>query len=1523
MLNWEKFGQAPSKRFEIFLYTLVDRAYGNSGRLTDFDDSGGGDGIEFYLQLQNGEEWGWQAKYFYPDKRLRISNRYKQISDSFMTAVEKHPHLKKLILCTPEQLTTEEISKVSLKFQEIIASTREIKLEFWNKNKYISLMTKPEMIGLRSEFFGELELSLKFCKYYFDRIKANIGQVYKKELHIETNAEKRIMSLLFPKKFIKDLHFFKEMLEKLLFPDLEIEPQILHFENEKTTFEVKTKDILDELKQFYDQLKQSVQDIEENRIFFFDFNSSYDFWISLKAIKRIYNQNPKEDMLGLRIVVNNIANNYEALKSEYENKNQRIITIFGPSGYGKTELCCHIIEESLTMGTPSFLFLGKHFSPSTPWQIQILQILDLRINSWTDFIAATKWASQTYKRPILIVIDGLLDGAYNNESPIFLSNFIPDLLKCIEDNAHLFLIITCKVDDKQKIWSGISKKSRNEIQLFGFEDLTKKAISHYFDYFNIKFQLTPLAIEILKIPIFLRVFCESYSSSGKKDIKVSENSPGIHEFLLKNMYTIYIKQLDEKICRKFGERAGTGFLKNILFLISEFFWINKRRDIPFDTFRNYCDSKKGYIEWERSIAKSLLEEGLLFNKNSLSEEEKVEFIFDSFAGFIISMWLCEKHKISSIFSLFKKNFSQYPFYPDIIPYVTIYLIDYQQPSKFFYSKRMTNVNLLYAILQIPSFYYKKEFVHILDQRWDIIINNEKLLRLLLGKASDPNSQLNAHFFTQNISKMSLTKRDSVWSEFVIKNIDLFEAYIRDFADLLHQDFISNEQKSMLNLKLQILVWTLTVPDKRLQRQTIECLFDYGLNYPVEFFDTFTNNIELNDKSIIEGLISILYGIVVCYFHTPPIGSKDSLLIKWAQDLYSRFFSTEKPSITTNLIVRYFARQIIHLVIFRKNNVLKREEIKQIDSPYGGKIEKDLPSKFLIKIVKQNKFPLGFAFYLIKLKSLLISTEITQENSNILIQFYWKFLLHYTSKKITIQDRIKKYLQMKNIVKISIPDTRYCKKYARSAYYEVLGLYENKKEIKEFQIREIFDLPIDPTFPEKMERFQRKFVLFEKFDPKNIWTLQNSLSDIVKIIIRKQINGIEGPWILIGGNINQIGQGKQTQEVNLYISSISYGYEKKYKSKSEIFENLQGNFVELFPPPTNIAFGGEIPWHPEFVPPKDLECLYPNFIYLSNTFLQFPVNGKRMNFLIAPSKKLCNTLGIIRKERKWEFIDNMRNICVQSLLIKYKGRNIGNLCYIKKDSLTQFLKQTKGDFVQILSSETGIIFKLETMDFITFKSTQEMGTFNPEILNSLMYQNQGSPVKSETNFDKIPDQKNDPLHRNIGFIFNGHLLSSRNALVDAFTPLKSPIEWQNFISDLHKSSDLQNIENWSNSTNFKIRQEIAKMKNLPLKILEKLSRDKYSFIRMLIATNSSTPNSILKEMIYDDDLDVKTALYLNSNVDENSKLIISGTPGFAEFAIKKFSEIKKEIHRQENIERELKKFQEAVKSKTEHHLLTVM
>ena len=91
MIDWNKlydYNNYKFKSFEYFCFCIAKRQFDEKGNFTSIDGSGGDGGIEFYLKLNNGDYWGWQAKFFDNPPRLNRSGRKNQIMNSFISSIK-------------------------------------------------------------------------------------------------------------------------------------------------------------------------------------------------------------------------------------------------------------------------------------------------------------------------------------------------------------------------------------------------------------------------------------------------------------------------------------------------------------------------------------------------------------------------------------------------------------------------------------------------------------------------------------------------------------------------------------------------------------------------------------------------------------------------------------------------------------------------------------------------------------------------------------------------------------------------------------------------------------------------------------------------------------------------------------------------------------------------------------------------------------------------------------------------------------------------------------------------------------------------------------------------------------------------------------------------------------------------------------------------------------------------------------------------------------------------------------------
>lgn len=219
-VDWNKlqpYSGDTKKSFEELCYQIVSEEYKEDilkgAVLTSVDDSGGGDGIEFYLTFKNGDVYGWQAKFFC---RLNKGGRKEQIKKSLQTAYKKHPTLKKWFLCsqcnfTPDEKTWfDEALESSIKDTErVLPEENDVKLIHWGESEILDFLKKYP--AMHNFFFSEKLLTQDWFKdrYENDIQKSQIKAKYESKIHIPTNIDDAINKLLGGKRLAEILE--KEM----------------------------------------------------------------------------------------------------------------------------------------------------------------------------------------------------------------------------------------------------------------------------------------------------------------------------------------------------------------------------------------------------------------------------------------------------------------------------------------------------------------------------------------------------------------------------------------------------------------------------------------------------------------------------------------------------------------------------------------------------------------------------------------------------------------------------------------------------------------------------------------------------------------------------------------------------------------------------------------------------------------------------------------------------------------------------------------------------------------------------------------------------------------------------------------------------------------------------------------------------------------------------------------------------------------------------------------------------------------
>ena len=150
-------------------------------------------GVECFWTQPNGEEFGWQAKFF---QSSPTSGEWGQVDDSVKTALEKHPRLISYTICMAVDLSDAKLEGQKSAQQKWDAHVRKwtgwardksvsAEFPFWGSHEITERLSRDEHRGRTFFWFHEECLTHRWFDDHITVAVANAGPRYTPELNIE------------------------------------------------------------------------------------------------------------------------------------------------------------------------------------------------------------------------------------------------------------------------------------------------------------------------------------------------------------------------------------------------------------------------------------------------------------------------------------------------------------------------------------------------------------------------------------------------------------------------------------------------------------------------------------------------------------------------------------------------------------------------------------------------------------------------------------------------------------------------------------------------------------------------------------------------------------------------------------------------------------------------------------------------------------------------------------------------------------------------------------------------------------------------------------------------------------------------------------------------------------------------------------------------------------------------------------------------------------------------------------------
>ena len=685
MLDWSNLKPLDGDQrtsFEELCYTIAKRKYGDRGRFTSIDDSGGGSGVEFYLTLPDGTKWGWQSKYFYdPNGRLSHGGRKAQIKNSLQRSCQDHPNLERWFLCTPEDFTSgeqswfeDDLAKCNHDGEQVVPDEHDVELVHWGRSAFISHLSEKQCKGIQQYFFGDLELSHSWFERIYERVlKSPAGERYTASLHAEADIGMSVHRLLGDTSFLEELKkgladlreerndFYKHLghvkdgrphdvdwnglntsfLNSEVVSDLQAildrtEREISHSIARLDRGELDKARNLEDLEQMIDALitavaryEHTVDNFDTGNLSWTENSQTEDearegAQVFFKKARHILLK-PYSDASRFRRIAQKMLSHFRELE-------ETVLHVLGDAATGKTHLAFDLCNSHLDSGLPAILLLGQNVSGTESLRRQLLKQLDVPATySWDDFINALDVAANVSRGRLPIIIDGLNEAVRNGRLSDVWRNELPGLVDDLRQVQDVVLITTCRRAYVEAIWP--EGEPERTVVTRGFGSNTLEAVQKYFDYYNIEANLTGAPLDQFRHPIYLRIFCEA-TNPDRDEVK----EVYLGEQKLFSVFENYIDKCNRSIARHPDQPASKDLVRPALNRLAQRIWEDGSRSVSLEAAIECLEgeSESEVESWSNSLTRAVESEGLILSRSWSGGDEEFFFAYDLMAGYFIA-----------------------------------------------------------------------------------------------------------------------------------------------------------------------------------------------------------------------------------------------------------------------------------------------------------------------------------------------------------------------------------------------------------------------------------------------------------------------------------------------------------------------------------------------------------------------------------------------------------------------------------------------------------------------------------------------------------------------------------------------------------------------------------------------------------------------------------------------------------------------------------------------------------------------
>ena len=891
-------------------------------------------GVECYCVLEDGSEWGWQAKFF---TSSLSDGEWGQLDRSVKAALDSHPNLARYFVCIPwnrshsprpGQTTAKQKWDAHVSKWQGWAKDKDMDVEFdwWGSSELIEHLSREEHVGTVFFWFEEQYFSENWYKERLGEAIKSAGRRYTPELHVNLpialdidmfgrtdGAFSRVKALargirddfrkVNPSRMDDNLRQSSELTELLQARDAILaEFSALQ---PKPSGEFSVEGIAEKLDAV---TKEAVSKYEEVLgALASEYDSNPDNTDGRNPYQGLYHQSFQ---LTLRL-----SEFRDEIIEAHELANSRVMIVKGEAGTGKTHLLCDVARRRLEKGAPTVLLMGQRFTDSSdPW-VQVLQLLDLSDARTEQFIGALECSARVADRRALLIIDALNEGA---DLKIWLRN-LPAFLSRVEKSAWVDVILSVRSSYEEDVIPAVVRQKAVTIIHNGFEGREYEALRTFSESYGIEFPSTPVLQPEFANPLLLKMICEGLKARGERRLPRGFRGATV-------IFDRYIDDMNSRLVESLDYNPNDNLVRQALEVVAEQMiesapnirWLPRRQA---ERAVNNLLPVTGYRD---SLYRALVSEGMLTEEGTAfadESQEVVRFAYERFSDHIIVNLLLERHLDANDpkaafeeggglaflcdndtyvpYGIYGAMFVQIPErtgqeLPMIVPCV---MKSHSIASEFLSSIVWRSLDAFTGdTLTVLDGFKKRGYV-----------DEEDVSDAFLAISTIPEHPFNAKWIDNGLRRDTMPKRDALWSTY------LHHAWERDGGPV-HRlvDWASSISPSstiddeVVDLSSTALAWMLTTPNRFLRdraTKALVCLLTGRFDAVVRLVNGFD---DVSDPYVRERVYAVAYGVAMR-------SSDASQVEKVARAVYENIFETGSPP--PHILLRDYASGVMERALY--------------------------------------------------------------------------------------------------------------------------------------------------------------------------------------------------------------------------------------------------------------------------------------------------------------------------------------------------------------------------------------------------------------------------------------------------------------------------------------------------------------------------------------------------------------------------------------------------------------------------------